>query len=250
MKKIIIFTALALMLIPSLMHADLISFRVGYFIPAAASDLWDTEFENMSFLKTDFQGANFIFSYEYFMTNELSFMLSVDGYSRQKRGFYNDFVGEVVDLDYYAFDYGEGFSIEHVFSVSITPILASIKLTPMGRKGKIIPYIGGGGGVYLWTVRLYGEMIDFSFPEVFYDPNIDEFVLGYPVFDVDARDEGKIAFGFHGFGGFMVPIANRITVDVEFKYSIVKGNLTEGFEGFEPFDLSGYQITLGINYWF
>jgi len=31
---------------------------------------------------------------------------------------------------------------------------------------------------------------------------------------------------------------------------MAKGNLTEAFEGFEPFDLTGYVITLGLNYWF
>jgi opacity protein-like surface antigen len=250
MKKIIILSALALLLIPSTSFADLISFRVGYFIPAATSDLWVTEFENMSFEKSDFQGANFLFSYEYFISNEVSFMLSVDGYSKQKRGHYIDYVGEDIDFEYYAFDYGEGYLIEHAFSVSITPIQASLKFTPLGRKGKFIPYVGGGGGIYLWTVRLYGEMIDFSAPELFYDPNIDEYVYGWPVFEVDARDEGKIAFGYHVFGGFMIPIANRMSVDVEFKYNKLTGNLTEGFEGFEPFDLGGYQVTLGINYWF
>jgi hypothetical protein len=177
-------------------------------------------------------------------------MFSIDGYSRQKRGFYNDFVGEVIEPDVYAFDYGEGFLIEHVFSVSVTPIQLSLKLSPLGRRGKIIPYIGGGGGLYLWNVRLYGEMIDFSAADVFYDPNIDEFVLGYQVFDTDAREEGKFAIGFHGFAGFMFPIANRITIDVEFKYNYVDGNLTDAFIGFEPFDLGGYQVTIGVNYWF
>jgi hypothetical protein len=45
-------------------------------------------------------------------------------------------------------------------------------------------------------------------------------------------------------------VANKISFEAEFKYNFAKGELTEAFEGFEPFDLSGYQISVGLNYWF
>ncbi len=48
----------------------------------------------------------------------------------------------------------------------------------------------------------------------------------------------------------MVPFTKRMTFEVEFKYNVARGELKEAFEGFEPFDLSAYQITLGMNYWF
>jgi hypothetical protein len=48
----------------------------------------------------------------------------------------------------------------------------------------------------------------------------------------------------------MVPFTKRMTFEVEFKYNRAQGELKEAFEGFEPFDLSAYQISLGMNYWF
>jgi len=230
--------------------ADVVSFRIGYFVPAAKSDLWQTEFNQMSFTKSDFSTSGFVFSYEYFLSREISISISVDSYTKQKMGEYMDYVGETIDYEDWAFDYGEGWAILHNYSVSITPIQASLKLTPLGRRAKFIPYIGGGVGIYLWGVKMFGDLVDFNEYEIFYDPNIDDYVAGYSVYTVDAREEGKIAFGYHAFAGFMIPIANRISLDASFKYSVAKGNLTEAFEGFEPFDLSGYQISVGINYWF
>ena len=237
-------------LVSILAKADTVSFKVGYFIPRAESDLWLIEFENMDFKKSDFMGTNFGFTYDYFLTRELSLALSIDGYTRKKVGLYEGYVKEAVERQDYAFDYGQGFGISHVFDVSITPIQVSLKIAPLGRKGKFIPYMGGGVGIYLWNVRLQGDMIDFSDPVEFYDTSLDKYVIGYPVYATDAREENKLKIGYHALGGVMFPIANRISIEAEFKYNFLKGNFTESFKGFEPFDLSGYQISIGLNYWF
>lgn len=251
MRKILIFLTMLGLFIPSFIYADAVSFRVGYFFPKADSDLWEIEFENMDFSKGDYMGSSFGFAYEYFISRQLSLVFSVDGYNRQKVGSYIDFVGiQDVDGDWaYPNDFEGDFAPSHVFSVSNTPIQLSLKLAPMGRKGKIIPYVGGGAGLYVWSVKLQGDMIDFDDPWVDLDFDVDI----YPIYGVDAREDSKFALGFHGFGGFMVPVANRISVEAEFKYNFLKANFSEdvvGFQGFEAFDLSGYQISVGVNYWF
>jgi opacity protein-like surface antigen len=253
-RKLILLTALFL-LVPGLVFSDVVSFKVGYFIPRAQSDLWEIELEQMTFNKSNFQNTNFCFAYEYFLTRQISVVIGIDSYSKNKGGEYLDYVGEEIGGDFYAFDYGEGFSIYHIFSVSITPIQLSLKLTPMGRQDKIIPYVGGGVGLYVWTVRLQGEMVDFSEEIPFIDAETGEDLPpGYIVFPIDARAENRIAFGYHVFGGIMIPFARRMTLDVQFKYNAAKGNFSDdpgsGFEGFEAFDLGGYQISAGINYWF
>ncbi|MBU1185273.1 MAG: outer membrane beta-barrel protein [Acidobacteria bacterium] len=250
MKKLFILLAALMIMVPQVVQADLVSFRVGYYIPRAESDLWATEFENMDFIKSDFQASVFSFAYEHFFTNEFSLVIGVEGYTKQKLGSYRDFISEEISGEVWAFDYGQGFPISHVLSVSSTPVQASLKIMPLGRRGKFLPYLGGGVGIYLWSVRLQGEMIDFSDAEIFYDPGIDEDVIGCYVYQTDAREENKIALGYHGFAGVMVPIGNRISIDAQFKYMLVKGNLSDAFQGFEPFDLTGYQIVIGINYWF
>lgn len=250
MKKYFIIGVALILLMPVYVFSDMVVFKIGYFIPRAQSDLWEIEFENMDFSRSDFQNTNFCFSYEYFINKQLSFSLGIDSYSNKESGFYEGYVAETIGGIDYAFDYGQGRGVSHVFSVSVTPLQGSLKLTPLGRGRKFSPFIGGGVGLYLWHARLYGEMIDFSNEVEFYDPNIDEYVFGYEVYSTDAREENKFSVGYHVFGGLMWPLANRLGLEVEFKYNQVQGKFTKAFQGFEPFDLSGYQISLGLDYWF
>ena len=74
MKKKIIIALAALIAFGSLGFGNTISFKVGYYIPSLKSDFWDNEFANMNFTKSNFQGAVFAFSYEFFLTRELSEM--------------------------------------------------------------------------------------------------------------------------------------------------------------------------------
>lgn len=250
MKKSLITLFALILFLPGFIFSDLVTFKVGYFMPRAMSDLWDIEFENMTYTKSQFQNTDFSFGYEYFVSREFSVVMSVSGYTKNKSGIYNDYVGEDIDGEFFAFDYGEGSPISHVFSVSVTPLQASLKLTPLGRKGKLIPFVGGGVGGYLWTVRIQGDMVDFNAGEEFLDLDDNTIVIGYPTYTVDAREENKLSFGFHVFGGVLLPIANRISMEAEVKYNKLNGAFKDGFIGFEPFDLGGWTISLGMNYWF
>lgn len=248
MKKSLILLLALIFLTPSFAFSDIFTFKTGLFIPRAQSDLWTTEFENMTFSKTNYTTTNFSFAYEYFLTREVSVVLGIDSFAKNKVGSYVDYVGiELVDGDFaFPNDYMEDFFPTHVFNISITPIQLSLKLTPMGRTGKFIPYVGGGVGLYLWNVRLNGDMVDFDDVWVYVPDGIDI----YPITTVDAWESNRISFGYHAFGGIMVPFTKRMTFEVEFKYNVARGELKEAFEGFEPFDLSAYQISLGMNYWF
>ncbi len=248
MKKSLILLLALIFLTPSFAFSDIFTFKTGLFIPRAQSDLWTTEFENMTFSKTNYTTTNFSFAYEYFLTREVSVVLGIDSFSKNKVGSYVDYVGiELVDGDFaFPNDYMEDFFPTHVFNISITPIQLSLKLTPMGRTGKFIPYVGGGVGLYLWNVRLNGDMVDFDDVWEYVPDGIDI----YPITTVDAWESNRISFGYHAFGGIMVPFTKRMTFEVEFKYNVARGELKEAFEGFEPFDLSAYQISLGMNYWF
>lgn len=259
MKKYLMILTAILLVVPNLVFSDVITLKLNYFIPRALGDPWETEFENMSFKKSDFQTTNFAVAYDYFITNEISLTLGISGYTKSKSGIYNDYVGDSVlgdYSDYYAFDYGEGDPISHVYSVSITPIQASLKLAPLGRKGKFIPYLGGGAGVYIWSIQISGNLIDFDNPELFYDTVLQTDVIGYPVFADDLQARNKFRIGFHAMAGVMIPIANRISFEGEVKYNFLEAPFTElqGFNyvvvGYEFFDLTGWSISLGLNYWF
>lgn len=256
MKKRLLLSLISVLLIPLLGFPNAVSIKVGYFFPRAQGgpdSLWTIEFENMDFTRTQFQESIFGFSFDYFLTKEISLTLSVEGYSKNRVGRYKDYVGYQFQEGDFAFPnkyYQRGdFVPSHVFNVSITPFQLSLKATPFGRRTKIIPYVGGGIGLYLWNVRLQGDTIDFNDPWIYEDPDLGDVDI-YPINLADLREENKISLGYHAFGGVMFPFGRRIAFEVEFKYNSIKGKLTEAFKDFEDFDLSSYQFTIGINYWF
>jgi opacity protein-like surface antigen len=259
MKKSFAVLAAVLLLAPGLAFCNSFSLRAGYFFPRAQhgidvpDSLWTIEFDNMSFKKADFTNSILGFSYEYFLTRELSLEFSVDFYNRVKVGTYKDWVGYSFDDGDYAFPseyYWGDFNVSHSLTFSLIPVQVALKILPLGRRTKVIPYLGGGVGAYIWGVRLRGDMIDFSDEYVYTDPDLGE-VSVYKIQPTQAEEETRFSFGFHWFAGLMVPIANRLSLEAEFKQHLVNaGKFTDAFEGFDKFDLSGYQVTVGINYWF
>ncbi len=278
MKKL---TGLALgliLLVPSLAFSDSFSLRIGYFMPHALSDtylashpdsLWAIELSQMSFSKNKFRGTTFGVGYEYFVSKNISLAFSVDSYSKQTPGYYIDYVQFALDEGDFAFPYEfyDGDDIQHAFRISSTPLQLSFKITPLGRKTRLIPFFGGGGGLYLYSVRIYGQMVNYSPTDQFgdpvdwyydfetdtaysnpADPNLRDELI-YPVESVNGREKGT-AFGWHAFAGFQIPIGFRATLDAEVRYHSARAKFNDWFQGFDDFDLGGLALTVGFNYWF
>jgi len=254
MKKRIAIGLLALILLAGAASANILTFKINYFVPRQDGEFWNIEFQNMNFKKSNFQDTSFGFFYEAFLTKELSLVLGVETYSKNKGAYYLDWVGYQFDDGDYAFpasDFDGDFSPSHTIAYSATPIQASIKFTPFGRRGKLIPYIGGGVNATLWSLRMQGDLIDFS-DEYTYEDDYGQ-VSVYPIYPVDAREGasfGKLSFGWQAFGGLMIPIANRLTIDFGGQYLSTQAKLTQGFEGFQSMNIGGFQFSIGINYWF
>ncbi len=271
MKKL---TGLAfglLLLLPSLTFSDSLSLRIGYFMPSALSNanlaaypdsLWTIELDQMSFSKDKFRGSVFGGSYEYFVGKNLSLAFTVDFYSKQRPGYYIDYVQFALNEGDFAFPYEfyDGDNIEHAFRVSSTPLQVSFRITPLGRKTRLIPFFGGGGGLYFYSVRLYGQMVNFGDESWYYDfetdtaysnpvdPNLRDEPI-FPVESVNGREKGSV-FGYHAFAGFQIPIGFRATIEAEARYHWAKATFDEWFQGFDKFDLGGLALTVGFNYWF
>jgi len=263
MKKKILMAILALFLVSAFSYSDTFSLKVNYFVPRGLSSstspdsLWKIEHDNMDYGKSDFQGVSFGLSYEYFLTRVFSLEFSIDAfYSKTANGSYRDYLGFEYDSDFWAVPADldnymdvDTFSTDHSLTVSIMPIQISLKIAPFGRQGRFIPYFGGGIGVYFWTVRMEGDLIDFS-DEYEYQTIDDYFLPVYPIYFVDAEEKNKLAFGFHVLGGFMLSLSKTLTLDIGAKYNVAKGKMSDAFLGFDPFDLGGLQLSLGLNYRF
>ena len=124
-----------------------------------------------------------------------------------------------------------------------------MKVTPLGRQVRFVPYFGGGLGIYFWSVKLSGDMIDFSDPYILEDEQLGEVTI-YPVYYTYASESKRVSFGSNVFAGVMIPLGRQVTLDLNFRYQFLKPAFRDAFEGFENFDLSGYALVAGINYWF
>jgi len=284
MKKLIALAAGLALIVPTLAFADSFSLRIGYFMPSALSNsylaghpdgLWGIEFYNMTYALKDFRGRTLGASYERFLGPNFSLVLSVDSFSRRRQGDYYDYDQTAFTDTWFAFPIDEEppviedwYYISHSFRVSSTPLQLSVKFTPLGRKVRFIPYIGGGAGVNFWSVQLYGEMVNFA-PvddfgdriDWFYDYETDSAYSNpadlalrdlpiYPVESVNGRERG-LALDLHTFIGVQFPIGYRATIDAEARYHWAKGKFNDDwFVGFEDFELGGLALTVGFSYWF
>ena len=256
MKRPLILIAAAILLLPSLGLANTVTVRLGFFIPGfkdfqnTGNSLWAVEFDQMSFEKKDFYEGVVGVAYDYFVSRQLSLAISLDTYNKGKAGFYRDWVGYSFEEGDFAFpaDYEGEFSIAHNLNISITPVILSLKLAPLGRRSKVVPYVGAGLGIYFWSVTMRGEIVDFSDEWIYEDPDYGDVTI-YGIGVTNAH-ESKVSFGYQAFGGVMIPVAQRLTIDLGVVYNSAKGKFTRAFEGFDELDLGGVTIAAGINYWF
>jgi hypothetical protein len=259
MKKASILLAALIVLIPSLAYSDMLTVRLGYYMPQALTDLgahpdslWAIELSQMSFLKSDFRGSILGAGYEFFLSSRLSFAISVDFFDKENGGYYVDWVANTVNNTEYAFPAQSynGSDILHTFHVSMTPVQFSLKFTPLGRKTRVIPYVGGGVGAYFVSASVWGSIVDFSQPYTYTDPVLGD-VSVYPVVGADAH-ETRLVLGGHAFAGIMIPVGYRMTIEAEARYHYVTVNFRNAFPSpeYDKFDLSGLSLSLGFNYWF
>lgn len=254
MKKRLIAAMLVFGLAAGAASANILTFKAGYFIPRLTGNFWDTEFENMTYKKTSFQDASIGISYEAFLGRNLSVIIGFDAFRKTKAALYKDYVGYSDSAGVYAFPasgFRGQFELKHSISLAAAPIQLSFKWVPLGRRGNVSPYIGGGVHAMIWNVRMQGDMVDFGDEYIFEDPWGTAVV--YPVYSVYAEESegiGRVSFGWQAFGGLMIPVGTRMTADVGVQYFACPAELVNAFQGFDPIDIGGLQIFVAINYWF
>lgn len=214
-----------LILFSSLLMADDITLKLGGYVPSAKSDIWDANELETNFKKSDMVGFYIAGEADLFLGHlfNISFEL---GYYR------DDALAEDVD-----FVWEDGSPIIHTIYLRIIPLEGSLKLLPLGRNRKIIPYVGAGIGIYFWDYQEFGDFVINRYT----DPQIIT-----ALFQSTGQD-----LGTHFMFGLMFPFGYHYTFNAEIKYIKLNGKLGRDFDpSFEPIDLGGVQATIGFSYWF
>jgi outer membrane protein W len=202
-----------------------VNFFVGAFVPRGfnARDTNDVLFQNAGFLDfriRDFNGVTAGAEYLVQLGDFFDAGLGVGIYSQTQRA---------ADLD---FQHPNGALIEQDMKLRIIPVTATIRFLPIGHHDAIVPYVGGGVGIYRWRYSETGEFLDtqnniFSGSFEASDTTVGPVVLGGVRVPVGSKGSG--------FGG-------------EIRWQGGKGDLplNQGFAG-TKIDLGGFNYLFTVN---
>ena len=200
---------------------------VGAFIPhgsdARGGD--DVLFRNGDFLifdMRDFKGVTAGGEYLVGLGDHFDAGLGVGIYSRSSRAVYRKFT------------HPGGAEIEQDLNLRVVPFTATIRFLPLGHHDAIVPYVGGGAGIYRWQYSETGEFLD---PQ----NNIFRDNETYRVSDTTV---GPVILG-----GVRVPIGSKGSgFGGEIRYQGGKGNLPAAlqFAG-SKIDLGGFNYLFTVN---
>ena len=208
------------------------SVRGGYMTTSANSDVYDFITETLTIDKGDFNASVFGFDVALVVHPRIDVLVGVELSKSNTESEYRDFEED------------DGSPITQRTELSMYPFSGSVKfyLTPRGRDisrfafvpSKARAYVGGGAGLVWYRLFQTGDFVDF---------------VDLAIFTSEFKSSG---FGTeaHVFGGVDVQLKPAIYLSFEGRYMWADADLSGGFVGFDPIDLSGLRITAGINYSF
>lgn len=221
MKPTIVALAI-LALASATLFSQSINLKIGVFVPRLDSDLWQINMENLTFGKSDLVNVTYGGEYEGYLSRNLSVALEIGGYSRSVYAQYRDY------------EHADGSPIRQNISLRIVPVEAALKYYPFSHRQRLNPFVGLGGGLYIWTYQQFGEFV--LFPELTVREGFAE--------------TRRVALGLIGRAGLVYRFQPRLGVSLEGKYQHLQGRLSEYFQDFEPLDMSGFSVNAGIQYYF
>ena len=139
-----------------------VNFYVGGFVPRAidargTDDVARNNLEFLAFDIKDFNGATVGGEWLVGLGDKFDAGFGVGFYQRTSPAVYADFVN------------ADGAEIEQDLKLRIVPFTATIRFLPLGHHDAIVPYIGGGVGIFRWRYSETGEFVDFQNNNIFRD---------------------------------------------------------------------------------
>jgi len=152
-------------------------------------------------------------------------------------GFYQQ---SVPAADRNFFDTTTGASIASELKLRIVPFTATFRYLPLGHRAPVVPYVGGGVGIYGWRYSESGSFVDYT-PPVPKNP---------PIFNGTFVGSGS-ATGPVVLGGVKFPMG-PLEPGFEVRWQKAQANLPgpPTFESGRVIDLGGlnYLFTFGIRF--
>ena len=204
------------------------SFRTGYDVPRANSDIFSYASELLTLEKSNFAAPAFAVDIGVRLSERLELVVGV-GYAKSET------LSEFRD-----WEDTDGRPIEQLTSHSRLPFTLSARyyLRDRGRSlgrfawvpARFVPYVGAGAGGNRYTFEQDGDFVDAETLDIFYDKLVSDGVAPFA----------------HVFGGVELAMGPRFVLTAEGRYSWSSSPMDRSFEDFENIDLSGFQILAGF----
>jgi len=234
--------ALAAVCLPAAAHAQLggpgfafrqptLSFAVhgGYALPMARSDLFDQLLDDLELARHDFEAPYLGGEIAARVSGRWDVTLEVGHAWSSTRTEWSDYIED------------DGRPIRQTVEFARTPVLVSGRYSVVDRgrtigrfvwvPAKVVPFVSGGLGVMRYRFAQDGDFVEAQTLEIF----------------TDRLEQVGSAFTAQGTVGLDVQLNNAVYLGAQTRYVWGRGGLDRSvYDGFEPMDLSGFQLTLGL----
>jgi hypothetical protein len=212
-----------------------VGLRGGWAFNSAEGEIYDFLVDQLTLEKSDFGAPSIIFDLSWRLISWLDVVVGV-GYT-----------GSETESEDRYFSDTLGIPVVQYTRLSQVPVLFSAKLYPLGRgrqigkyawiRRAVIPYIGGGIGATWYQLEQRGEFVDKG----------DPFVAGDEFIFEDVFVSSAWAFAQHVFIGVDIKLTRNVGLILEGRLDWAKADVEGSFVGFDPINLDGARILIGIN---
>ena len=207
----------------------IIGIRGGVGLASANSDVFDFSREELTLDRGDFHGFS--------ASGDIGVRLG----SRWDLIAGGGYIGRVASSESRRFEGTDDLPIVQRTEFRRVPLTAGLRFYPLSTGRRIgshawvprqwTPYVGAAAGGMWYRFRQTGEFVDEQSLDIF----PDEFA-----------SSGWTPMA-EGFAGVEYSLTPRMALLAEGRYSWANAELSRSFEGFEPIDLSGLALTVGLS---
>ncbi len=207
-----------------------LGFRGGWAFHRANGEIYDFLSKNLTISSSDFDAPAFALDASLRVISWLDFAIGIEYSRSSNRSKFRGFVNP------------SGAPIKQKTTLTQVPLVASLKLYPMGRgrqvgehvwvRSRFVPYLGGGVGGSWYELEQSGDFVD---------------AVDLSIFKSTLNSDAW-AFSQHAFVGFDLGITRNFGLVVEARYYWADADLKGDFIGFDDIELDGARLMVGFSW--
>lgn len=203
---------------------NILRIQLSSLTPRGDRTYWHDKQLDFTGSPNDLEDVAVTFDYQRRVTARLAIMVSASAFEGS------------TDQSYLRYTDSFGNDITHTTTLDRSDLTFGLVFFPIGRDAVLVPYVGGGLGVYGWRLRESGDFIDFS-------------AAPAHVFSDRFTADGN-AFGHYWLAGLEVPLGWNWAIFAEGRWQRADDQLNKDFAGFGTLDLSSKEVGVGISWSF